>query len=238
MRFHQRFFGGGHAGHHGHRCDDRSERFAMWRERFLAHHTHRHHRHHDTLEAGRHGWRGGPFGGDRGDAFADLGGLRGGGRRGGGRMFGHGDLRLLLLALIEQQPRHGYELIRIIEEMFNGQYTPSPGAIYPTLTMLEEIGHAAVQPEAGGRKSYAITDEGRAFLEENREAVEAVMEQTRHSARMATRAAMPESVHKAIHALRHALLMRATDWGKAEGQRVAKILERAASEIATGRSEG
>lgn len=235
MRFHQRFFGGGHAGHHDHHCDDRSERFAMWRERFFAHHAHHHHRHHDALEAGRHGSRGGPFGGDRGDALGDMGGLRGGGRRGGsGRMFGHGDLRLLLLALIEQQPRHGYELIRIIEEMFNGQYSPSPGAIYPTLTMLEEIGHAAVQPEAGGRKSYAITDEGRAFLEENREAVEAVMEQTRHSARMAARAAMPENVHKAMHALKHALLMRGTDWSKAEGQRVAKILARAASDIASG----
>lgn len=238
MRFHQRFFGGSHHGHHSHACDGRSERFAMWRERFFTHHAEHHRMHDDAREASRHGWRGGPFGGDRGDAFADLGGLRGGGRRGSGRMFGHGDLRLLLLALIEQQPRHGYELIRIIEEMFNGQYTPSPGAIYPTLTMLEEIGHAAVQPEAGGRKSYAITDEGRAFLDENRAAVEAVMEQTRHSARMAARAAMPENVHKAMHALKHALLMRASDWGKAEGQRVAKILERAASEIAAGRSDG
>jgi DNA-binding PadR family transcriptional regulator len=55
-------------------------------------------------------------------------------------MLGHGDLKLLLLALIEQQPRHGYELIRTIEEMFHGHYSPSPGAIYPTLTMLEEMG--------------------------------------------------------------------------------------------------
>ncbi|HET6432198.1 PadR family transcriptional regulator [Dyella sp.] len=149
-------------------------------------------------------------------------------------MFGHGDLRLLLLALIEQQARHGYELIRIIEDMFNGEYSPSPGAIYPTLTMLEEMGHAVVQPEAGGRKSYAITEAGRAYLDENREAVEAVMEQTRRSARMAARAAMPASVHKAMHALKHALLMRGTDWTRAEGQRVAKILERAATEIASG----
>lgn len=224
MRFHHRFFDGHHRGHHGHQ----GERF---RDFFEGMHERMHER---LREAGRHGWRGGPFGGDRGDAFAELGGMRGGHRRGGGRMFGHGDLRLLLLALIEQQPRHGYELIRTIEEMFNGQYTPSPGAIYPTLTMLEEIGHAEVQPEAGGRKRYAITAEGRAFLDENRPAVEAVMEQTRHSARMAARAAMPENVHKAMHALKHALLMRGTDWTKAEGQRVAKILERAASEIAAG----
>ncbi|HEU4671193.1 MAG TPA: PadR family transcriptional regulator [Dyella sp.] len=227
MRCHQRGFHGDGHDHHGHHPFHRGD----WRAFF------EHAREH-LREAGRHGWRGGPFGGDRGDAFAELGaGLRGGHRRGGGRMFGHGDLRLLLLALIEQQPRHGYELIRIIEEMFNGQYSPSPGAIYPTLTMLEEIGHAAVQPEAGGRKSYAITEEGRAFLDENREAVEAVMEQTRHSARMAARAAMPEAVHKAMHALKHALLMRGADWNKAEGQRVAKILERAASEIASGHGE-
>lgn len=186
----------------------------------------------------RHAGRG-PFGrhGHGGDAFGEWNDLRGGGRHGGGRMFGHGDLRLLLLALIEQQPRHGYELIRTIEEMFNGQYSPSPGAIYPTLTMLEELGHAEVQPEAGGRKRYAITTEGKAFLDENRAAVEAVMEQTRHTARMAARAAMPEAVHKAMHALKHALLMRGTDWNKAEGQRVAKILERAASDIASGREE-
>lgn len=227
MRCHHHGFHGDRHDHHDHRPFHRGD----WRTFFD--HAREHLR-----EAGRHGWRGGPFGGDRGDAFAELGGgLRGGGRRGGGRMFGHGDLRLLLLALIEQQPRHGYELIRTIEEMFNGQYSPSPGAIYPTLTMLEELGHAEVQPEAGGRKRYAITTEGKAFLDENRAAVEAVMEQTRHTARMAARAAMPEAVHKAMHALKHALLMRGTDWNKAEGQRVAKILERAASEIASGREE-
>ncbi|MCP1373795.1 PadR family transcriptional regulator [Dyella lutea] len=227
MRCHHHGFHGDRHDHHDHRPFHRGD----WRAFFD--HAREHLR-----EAGRHGWRGGPFGGDRGDAFAELGaGLRGGHRRGGGRMFGHGDLRLLLLALIEQQPRHGYELIRTIEEMFNGQYSPSPGAIYPTLTMLEEIGHAEVQPEAGGRKRYAITDEGRVFLDENREAVEAVLEQTRHTARMAARAAMPEAVHKAMHALKHALLMRGTDWNKAEAQRVAKILERAASEIASGGGE-
>ncbi len=84
---------------------------------------------------GRRGRHGG-FG-QHGD-FGDWGDMQGGARRGGGRLLGHGDLKLLLLALIEQQPRHGYELIRTIEEMFLGQYSPSPGAIYPTLTMLEE----------------------------------------------------------------------------------------------------
>lgn len=169
-----------------------------------------------------------------GEFFAEWAGLRGGGRRGGGRMFGHGDLKLLLLALIEQQPRHGYELIRIIEEMFHGQYTPSPGAIYPTLTMLEELGHAQVENEQGGRKLYAITDAGRAFLEENREAVDAVMSRTEASAKMAAKMALPMSVRSAMHALKHALLMRGVDWTKAETQRVASILEKAAADIAAG----
>jgi DNA-binding PadR family transcriptional regulator len=187
-----------------------------------------------------HGRRGrhGPFGHHHdGDVFSDWSGLQGGGRRGGGRLLGHGDLKLLLLALIEQQPRHGYELIRTIEEMFHGQYSPSPGAVYPTLTMLEEIGHASVENEQGGRKLYAITAEGRAFLQENRAAVEAMTERTKHSARLIAKLSLPMAVRKAMHVLKHAVLMRAGDWNKAEAQRVAAILERAAAEIATGRPD-
>lgn len=200
----------------------------------FAHHHHpgcfAHGDHHD-LHAGRHG----PFGDRHGDdAFGGWDALRGGGRRGGGgRMFGHGDLKLLLLALIEQQPRHGYELIRTIEEMFHGQYTPSPGAIYPTLAMLEDMGHVQVESEAGNRKLYAITDAGRAFLDENRAAVDAATSRTEHSARMAAKMAAPMAVRKAMHALKHALMMR-TGWDKAEAERIAAILQRAASEIAGG----
>lgn len=207
------------------------------------------HRHHDAHcggwhEAGGfdddayafHGRRGrhGGFG-QHGD-FGDWNDLQGGGRRGGGRMLGHGDLKLLLLALIEQQPRHGYELIRTIEEMFLGQYSPSPGAIYPTLTMLEELGYASVANEQGGRKLYAITGEGRTYLDANRETVEAIIERTRQSARMIAKLSVPLAVRKAMHALKHAVLMRGSDW-KAEAQRVAAILERAAAEIAAGRKD-
>jgi len=200
----------------------------------------RHHHHHHGFnpfdmegdERGYHAGRHGPFGDHHGgDAFGGWDGLRGGGRRGGGRMFGHGDLKLLLLALIEQQPRHGYELIRMIEEMFHGQYTPSPGAIYPTLAMLEDMGYASVENEAGNRKLYAITNEGRAFLDENRAAVDAANARTEHSARLAAKMAAPLRVRKAMHALKHALLMRMS-WDKSEAERVAAILERAASEIA------
>jgi DNA-binding PadR family transcriptional regulator len=207
-------------------------------------HIRHHHQHRDfnpfdmeghghDFHAGRHG----PFDDSRGgDAFGGWDGLRGGRRGGGGRMFGHGDLKLLLLALIEQQPRHGYELIRMIEEMFHGQYTPSPGAIYPTLAMLEDMGYASVENEAGNRKLYAITGEGRAFLDENRAAVDAVTARTEHSARLAAKMAAPMRVRKAMHALKHAMLMR-TGWDKAEAERVAAVLERAASEIAAGRPQ-
>lgn len=184
--------------------------------------------------AGRGAFGGGRHRHDDFGSFADWNSLRGGGRRGGGRMFGHGDLKLLLLALIEQEPRHGYELIRTIEDMFHGQYSPSPGTVYPTLTLLEEMGYVVAQSEEGGRKRYAITDEGRAFLDENRATVEAVMQSTERKARFAAKLATPMAIRDAVHALKHALAMRVSKWDKAEAERVVAILERAAREIAAG----
>ena len=94
-------------------------------------------------------------------------------RRGGrsGRLFDHGELRLVVLALIAEQPRHGYEIIKEIEDRVAGTYTPSPGVIYPTLTMLEELGHATVSEHAG-KRLYAITTEGTAYLAANKSAVD------------------------------------------------------------------
>lgn len=97
---------------------------------------------------------------------------RHGGRR--GRVFDHGDLRLVILQLIAEKPRHGYELIKAIEEKLAGAYSPSPGVVYPTLTMLEELGHATVASSEGGKKLYTITAEGTAFLAANKAAVDAV----------------------------------------------------------------
>jgi DNA-binding PadR family transcriptional regulator len=99
---------------------------------------------------------------------------RGGGWR-FGRFFDHGDLRLLILQLIDEKPRHGYEIIKDIEEKLAGTYSPSPGVVYPTLTMLEELGHATVDAADGGKKLYAITEEGRAHLAANRTAVNAIL---------------------------------------------------------------
>jgi len=115
---------------------------------------------------GRGGWRGswGPFDFDIGD--------EGSGRGRRGRMFEGGELRLVLLKLIADEPRHGYDLIRAIEELTGGRYAPSPGVVYPTLTLLEEMGLIEQAPGEGARKPFQITEAGRAHLEENDEEVE------------------------------------------------------------------
>src|SRR5215470_7093369 len=89
----------------------------------------------------------------------------------GARAFDYGELRLLVLAMIAEQARHGYELMRAIEERMGGSYSPSPGVIYPTLSWLDDMGYARVEAD-GGRKSYAITSEGKAFLAANRAAID------------------------------------------------------------------
>jgi len=94
-----------------------------------------------------------------------------GGRR-GGRPFDYGELRLLALAMIAEQPSHGYELMKAIEERMGGSYSPSPGVMYPTLSWLEDMGYAAVDAAEAGRKRYRITAEGEAFLAANRAAVD------------------------------------------------------------------
>jgi len=94
--------------------------------------------------------------------------------RGFGRPFDHGGLRLVILAMIAEKPRHGYEIIRAIEDRFGGSYAPSPGVVYPTLTMFEELGYTTVE-EANGKKLYTITPQGTAWLAENKAAADAVM---------------------------------------------------------------
>lgn len=162
-----------------------------------------------------------------------FGGRHGGGRF--GRMFGHGDLKLILLALIAEQPRHGYQLIRTIEEMFGGSYAPSPGAVYPTLTMLEEMGYASIDTSEGGtKKLYVVTDEGRAYLEENRDTVDALMARMEVTARAASKWAAPMAIHQAMHTLKRAVVMRGALWSDAEAKRVRAIIEKAAAEISKG----
>jgi DNA-binding PadR family transcriptional regulator len=88
-----------------------------------------------------------------------------------GRVFGKGDLKYVILDLLEDEPAHGYEVMRALEGRFRGFYSPSPGSVYPTLQMLEDLGYVSAT-QRDGKKVYEITDEGRKFLEENRRSVE------------------------------------------------------------------
>jgi DNA-binding PadR family transcriptional regulator len=112
----------------------------------------------------RHGH--GPFGGwrSRGGGF--------GGRE--GRMFDGGELRLVILALIAEKPRYGYEIIKELGERVGGDYSPSPGVVYPTLTMLEEMGLATASQDQQGRKLYALTKEGEKVLADNKAQIDAI----------------------------------------------------------------
>lgn len=190
--------------------------------------------HHALHAIGRHRGRHG-FGHGFGAGFMGDGGfLR-------GRKLGAGELQLVLLALLAEQPAHGYELIRMLEEKSGGFYAPSPGMVYPALTYLDEIGHAAASQD-GNRKLYAITDAGGAWLAERRAEADAILDTlARIGGRMAqVREAFAgiddadpdaaDDLHRARHALRHAL-MRKRGCGPDEAHRIATILARAATEI-------
>ena len=125
---------------------------------------------------------GGKFGGRGGGGFGPFGhGGRGGGRGGpgdmfrAGRMLADGDLKLITLSLLAEAPRHGYDIIKALEERTSGIYSPSPGVVYPTLTFLEEAGYAASAAD-GNKKVFSITEAGQAHLTENREMIDGVLE--------------------------------------------------------------
>ena len=157
-----------------------------------------------------------------------------------GRMLAQGDLRLVALALIAQAPRHGYEIIKLVEEKTADWYSPSPGIVYPTLTFLEEAGYVTVSAE-GAKKLYTITDGGRAHLEENRELVDAVMSRLAYigkkARRMRERFGEEEDrrstaplVKAALDNLRDVAAKRLQDDPRSEA-RIVEILARAAGEL-------
>jgi DNA-binding PadR family transcriptional regulator len=192
--------------------------------------------------AARRGWRGhfGP-----GEGRGGRHGRGGGDMMRAGRMLAQGDLRLIALALIAEQPRHGYEIIKVLEDKTAGWYAPSPGIVYPTLTYLEEAGYVTAQAE-GAKKLYTITDAGRAHLEENRDFVDAVLERFAAIGEKATRIrrhfdrdeyqrgddrqGIPPLVRAAIENLREVAANRLADDAEAEAK-VVEVLARAASEL-------
>ena len=149
-----------------------------------------------------------------------------------GRFFDPGDLRYLLLHLIAEKPRHGYELIKAIEERVGGMYSPSPGVIYPTLTLLEELGYIRPAEGDGSKKAYGVTEEGTAFLAANRSAVEQVLQRLAAAAEAFGGGPAPE-ILRAMHNLRLALRIRLgrgpLDAAGVRG--ITEILDRAAGEV-------
>jgi DNA-binding PadR family transcriptional regulator len=113
-----------------------------------------------------HGFGHGPFRGwrSRGGGF--------GGRE--GRMFDGGELKFVILALVAEKPRYGYEIIKELGERVGGDYSPSPGVVYPTLTMLEEMGYASASQDQAGRKLYTLTPEGEKVLADNKAQIDAI----------------------------------------------------------------
>lgn len=148
-------------------------------------------------EHGRHSW--GPF-----SVEWERGAERGGPRGRGRRVFDGGELRLVLLKLAEDTPRHGYDLIRAVEDRTGGVYAPSPGVVYPTLTLLEDMGFLDERKAEGSRKLFAITEAGRAHLAERAAEVTGLFERLDSLGHHARRAeAAP--VRRAMHNLRHVL---------------------------------
>lgn len=174
-----------------------------------------------------------PLGGFDADFSAFFGGGRG--RRGpfgGGRMFDQGDLKLVILRLLDEKPRHGYEIIKALEDRSGGRYTPSAGAVYPTLTMLEDLGYAVATTEEGGKKVYTITEAGRAHLAEHRTMVDDLFDRVGQ---------MGEAVFgDGVRPARDAMMNLAREFGAAmfnprrtaeHAARIGEILDRAAAEI-------
>ncbi|RXT77361.1 PadR family transcriptional regulator [Pseudomonas syringae] len=165
------------------------------------------------------------------DGFEKRPGRERGGR--GPRVFAPGDLKLLLLALIAEQPAHGYDLIRKIEGLFEGAYCPSPGVIYPTLTFLEES-EMGVGDAQAGKKLYTITDAGRQSLDDQAVALEGVRMRIDVSKRSLRGHDRPPEIHEAVHNLRHALQMHHGRWSPEEILRVSELLNSTAKAVVDG----
>ena len=172
----------------------------------------------------------GPFSFDFGDGPGGWGGPPRGRRR---SQLGSEDLRLLLLFLIAEKPRHGYDLIKAVEQLTDGHYVPSPGVIYPTLTMLQDMGHIEEVPEEGSRKTYQATAEGRAFLEEEGHQMTDILERLDNIGGSHRRAEGGPHIGRAIGNLMNALRNRvaAEGWDEELVHEITAILDEAAQRI-------
>ena len=159
-----------------------------------------------------------------------LWGFRGGPRGRRRQWFGAGDMKYVILKMLRDKPRHGYEVMKDLEERMHGCYSPSPGTVYPTLQWLEDEG-LVVARDVEGKKVYEITDTGRAFLEKHKDIVEDIFDRVTETVERTVGGSMVE-VNRALGQLVKAVYR--TGW-KAEGddarKRVAEILAKASAEI-------
>jgi DNA-binding PadR family transcriptional regulator len=211
-------------------------------------HKHGHHGRHDDHDgqgsraefwgAGRH--RGGRFGGfGFGGRFGGSDGMGDDDMMMARRILGQGDLRLLALALIAEAPRHGYEIIKLVEEKTGSFYSPSPGIVYPTLTYLEEAGYVTASTD-GAKKLYTLTDEGKAYLDANRDIVKAVLDRLAAIGEKVSRRRraqggereqeLPPLVDAAIRHLRDVVAKRLKTDADAEA-RLVEVLARTAADL-------
>lgn len=166
--------------------------------------------------------RGGPFGRHRGGPFGGSFGGR------GSRMFDAGALRILVLGLLAEGPRHGYDIIKALEARFQGAYSPSPGSIYPMLQMMQDADLATSETQ-GTKRLYAITDQGRAYLDENRAELDKINAQVDEASGALGQAALGEAVAD----LRRVLFEKLRG-GRLSSEQAAKareILERTARDL-------
>lgn len=180
------------------------------------------------------GWGGGGFD-DWGD-WGPGGGGRGRGRR--RRQVGSSEIRLVLLHMIAEEPRHGYDLIRQFEELSGGGYAPSPGIVYPMLTMLQDMGHIEEMPGEGARKVFSATDEGRAWLAERADEAAALLERLADLGDGPRRAGAAP-IGRAVSNLLAALWQRVTreEMDEATLDEIAEVLDEAARRIERIRRE-
>ena len=177
---------------------------------------------------GRGGW--GPFHFDFGDGPDGWGE---GPRRRRRSQLTSDDLRLLVLFLIAEKPRHGYDVIKAVETLSDGQYAPSPGVVYPMLTMLQDLGHIEEVPEEGSRKTYQATAEGRAWLEEQGEEMSDLLERLDGLGQRRQRGSQNRHLGRAMGNLMSALRNRvASDgWDENLVHEITAILDEAAQRI-------
>jgi DNA-binding PadR family transcriptional regulator len=178
-------------------------------------------------------WAGHRGGGGRGrwaeggEGRSGFGGGRGGFERGFGRgrerLFDAGDVKLVIVKLLSEEPSYGYQLMKRMEERLAGGYTPSAGVVYPTLTMLEEEGLATASITEGGKKVYSLTDAGKEFLEANKQRIEELFARLDEAGNRFERGRSPE-IMRAFMNLRGAVVARVAR-GNATAEQLRKIVE-------------